>query len=45
MIGVLATALIQSSSTVTSITVGLVAGGLPMATAIPMLMAPTTARP
>ncbi|AJE33051.1 NptA protein [Corynebacterium humireducens NBRC 106098 = DSM 45392] len=38
MIGVLATALIQSSSTVTSITVGLVAGGLPMATAIPMLM-------
>lgn len=38
MIGLLATALIQSSSTVTSIIVGLVAGGLPMATAIPMLM-------
>ena len=41
MIGVLATALIQSSSTVTSITVGLVAGGLPMATALPMLMGAT----
>lgn len=38
MIGLLATALIQSSSTVTSIVVGLVAGGLPMATAIPILM-------
>ena len=38
MIGLLATALIQSSTTVTSIIVGLVAGGLPMATAIPMLM-------
>ena len=38
MIGLLATALIQSSSTTTSITVGLVAGGLPMATAIPMLL-------
>lgn len=37
MIGVLATALIQSSSTVTSIVVGLVAGGLPMSIAIPML--------
>lgn len=38
MIGLLATALIQSSSTVTSIVVGLVDGGLPMAIAIPMLM-------
>lgn len=38
MIGVVATALIQSSSTVTSIVVGLVAGGLPLVTAIPMLM-------
>ena len=38
MIGLLATALIQSSTTVTSIIVGLCAGGLPMATAIPMLM-------
>ncbi len=38
MIGLLATALIQSSSTVTSIIVGLVAGGLPVATAIPMIM-------
>ncbi|CAH0532689.1 hypothetical protein VST7929_00530 [Vibrio stylophorae] len=38
MIGLVATALIQSSSTVTSIIVGLVAGGLPVATAIPMVM-------
>lgn len=38
MIGLLATALTQSSSTTTSIVVGLVAGGLPMEIAIPMLM-------
>ncbi|GGC61478.1 Na/Pi symporter [Hoyosella rhizosphaerae] len=38
MIGVLATAATQSSSTTTSITVGLVAGGLPLAIAIPVLM-------
>jgi sodium-dependent phosphate cotransporter len=38
IIGVLATALIQSSSTVTSIIVGMVAGGLPIAIAIPMVM-------
>ncbi len=38
MIGLLATALIQSSSTVTSIIVGLVAGGLPVEVAIPMVM-------
>lgn len=38
IIGTVATALIQSSSTVTSIIVGLVAGGLPVATAIPMIM-------
>ncbi|MDD1794131.1 Na/Pi symporter [Enterovibrio makurazakiensis] len=38
MIGIVATALIQSSSTVTSIIVGLVAGGLPVETAIPMVM-------
>ncbi|MDJ0675628.1 MAG: Na/Pi symporter [Calothrix sp. MO_167.B42] len=38
IVGTLATALIQSSSTVTSIIVGLVAGGLPVATAIPMVM-------
>ncbi len=38
MIGLAATALIQSSSTVTSIIVGLVAGGLPIETAIPMVM-------
>lgn len=37
-IGILATALIQSSSTVTSIIVGLVAGGMPIAVAIPMVM-------
>ncbi|MEL6222213.1 MAG: Na/Pi symporter [Cyanobacteria bacterium J06627_8] len=38
IIGTVATALIQSSSTVTSIIVGLVAGGLPVSTAIPMVM-------
>lgn len=38
MIGVVATAAIQSSSTVTSIIVGLVAGGLPITMAIPMVM-------
>jgi len=38
MIGMVATALIQSSSTVTSIIVGLVAGGLPIAIAVPMIM-------
>ena len=38
IIGTLCTALIQSSSTVTSIMVGLVAGGLPVATAVPMVM-------
>lgn len=38
MIGLLATALTQSSSTTTSVTVGLVAGGMPMEIAIPMLM-------
>jgi len=38
VIGTVATALIQSSSTVTSIIVGLVAGGLPVAIAIPMVM-------
>jgi len=38
MIGLVATALIQSSSTVTSIIVGLVAGGLPVQIAIPLIM-------
>ncbi len=38
MIGIIGTALIQSSSTVTSIIVGLVAGGLPVEMAIPMVM-------
>ncbi len=38
IVGTVATALIQSSSTVTSIIVGLVAGGLPVAIAIPMIM-------
>ncbi|MEL6492500.1 MAG: Na/Pi symporter [Cyanobacteria bacterium J06634_6] len=38
IVGTVATALIQSSSTVTSIVVGLVAGGLPVGTAIPMVM-------
>ena len=36
--GALATAVVQSSSTVTSVIVGLVAGGLPVGTAIPMIM-------
>jgi len=38
VVGTVATALIQSSSTVTSIIVGLVAGGLPVAIAVPMVM-------
>ena len=38
VIGAFATALVQSSSTVTSVIVGLVAGGLPVETAIPMIM-------
>ena len=38
IVGTVATALIQSSSTVTSIIVGLVAGGLPVASAVPMVM-------
>lgn len=38
IIGTVATALIQSSSTVTSIIVGLVAGGMPVAIAVPMVM-------
>lgn len=38
MVGVLFTAATQSSSTTTSVTVGLVAGGLPISIAIPMLM-------
>ena len=38
VLGILATALIQSSSTVTSIIVGLVAGGMPIHAAIPMVM-------
>lgn len=38
VIGIVATALIQSSSTVTSIIVGLVAGGLPVSMAVPMVM-------
>lgn len=38
VIGIVATALIQSSSTVTSIIVGLVAGGLPVEAAVPMVM-------
>ncbi|NEE04440.1 Na/Pi symporter [Phytoactinopolyspora halotolerans] len=37
-VGIVATALIQSSSTVTSIIVGLVAGGLPVSVAVPMVM-------
>lgn len=36
--GALATAVVQSSSTITSVIVGLVAGGLPIETAIPMIM-------
>ena len=38
VIGTVATALIQSSSTVSSIIVGLVAGGLPVSVAVPMIM-------
>ena len=38
IVGTVATALIQSSSTVTSIIVGLVAGGLPVTLAVPMVM-------
>lgn len=38
VVGIVATALIQSSSTVTSIIVGLVAGGLPVSVAVPMVM-------
>ena len=38
IVGILATALIQSSSTVISILVGLVAGGLPLSIAIPIVM-------
>ena len=38
VVGTVATALIQSSSTVTAIIVGLVAGGLPVSLAVPMVM-------
>src|SRR5690625_1480250 len=38
VIGILATVLTQSSSTTTSIVVGMVAGGLPLETAIPILL-------
>jgi sodium-dependent phosphate cotransporter len=38
VVATVATALIQSSSTVTSIIVGLVAGGLPVSIAVPMVM-------
>ncbi len=38
IIGIVATAFIQSSSTVTSIIVGLVAGGMPLSIGIPMIM-------
>ena len=38
LLGGLATALVQSSSTVTSIIVGMVAGGLSVSVAIPMVM-------
>ncbi|MBE1286773.1 MAG: Na/Pi cotransporter family protein [Alteromonadaceae bacterium] len=38
IIGMVATALIQSSSTVTSVIVAMVAGGLPIIIAIPMMM-------
>ena len=44
MLGILATALLQSSSTVTSIIVGLVAGGMPIAVAIPMVMGANVGR-
>ncbi len=38
VVGVMATALVQSSSTVTSIIVGLVAGGMPVVIAVPIVM-------
>lgn len=38
ILGTFATALVQSSSTVTAVTVGLVAGGLPISIAIPLIM-------
>ena len=38
ILGTLATALVQSSSTVTSVIVGLVAGGMPVSIAAPMIM-------
>lgn len=38
ILGILATALVQSSSTVTSVIVGLVAGGVPVSVAVPMIM-------
>lgn len=38
VVGILSTALVQSSSTTTSIIVGLVAGGLPVRIAVPMIM-------
>lgn len=38
VIGIVATSLIQSSSTVSSLIVGMVAGGLPVAIAVPMIM-------
>jgi sodium-dependent phosphate cotransporter len=38
VVGILSTALVQSSSTTTSIVVGLVAGGLPVRIAVPMIM-------
>ncbi len=38
ILGTLATALVQSSSTVTSVIVALVAGGMPVAMAVPMIM-------
>ncbi|WP_010524551.1 Na/Pi symporter [Nesterenkonia sp. F] len=38
MVGVAATVLTQSSSTTTSVTVGLVAGGLPLSIAIPVIL-------
>lgn len=38
VVGILATVLTQSSSTTTSIVVGLVAGGLPLETAVPILL-------
>ena len=38
LLGTLATALVQSSSTVTSVIVGLVAGGVPVEIAVPMIM-------